>query len=72
MSLRVGAWALQAHPSRGLYLGHAAFGIKSLKVFAAASGIAVEDCGSSASSNDAGDKWFFVAAGKKIYVRHAH
>ena len=55
---------VQAHPSRGLYLGHAAFGIKSLKVFAAASGIAVEDCGSSASSNDAGDKWLFVAVGE--------
>ena len=52
---------LQAHPSRGMYLGHAAFGVKSLKVFGAASGITAEDCGSSASSSDAGDKWFFVA-----------
>jgi hypothetical protein len=55
---------LQAHPSRGLYLGHAAFGIKSLNVISAASGIAAEDCGASASSNDAGDKWFFVAVGE--------
>ena len=61
----VRARALQAHPSRGLYLGHAAFGVKSLKVLSAASAVAVEDCGSSASSNDAGDKWFFVAAGEK-------
>ena len=52
---------MQAHPSRGMYLGHAAFGVKSLKVFAAASGISVEDCGSSSASADAGDKWFFVA-----------
>ena len=51
----------EAHPSRGMYLGHAAFGVKSLKVFGAASGITAEDCGSSASSSDAGDKWFFVA-----------
>ena len=61
----VRARALQAHPSRGLYLGHAAFGVKSLKVLAAALGISVEDCGSSASSTDAGDKWFFVAVGEK-------
>ena len=64
MRARGGASALQAHPSRGLYLGHAAFGVKSLKVFSAASGIAIEDCGSSASSNGAGDKWFFVAVGE--------
>ena len=51
----------EAHPSRIMYLGHAAFGVKSLTVFAAASGITAEDCGSSASSSDAGDKWCFVA-----------
>jgi hypothetical protein len=59
-----GPWALQAHPTRGLYLGHSTFGVKSLKAFSAASGLTVEDCGSSKSSDDVSDKWFFVAAGE--------
>lgn len=62
--LRARAWAFQAHPSRGMYLGHAAFGVKSLNVFSAASGVTVEDCGSSASSSDAGNKWFFASVGE--------
>ena len=61
---RFGPWALQAHPTRGLYLGHSMFGVKSLKAFSAASGLTVEDCGSSKSSDDVSDKWFFVAAGE--------
>ena len=56
--------ALQAHPSRGLYLGHSTFGVKSLKAFSAASGITVEDCGASTSSDDVSDKWFFVSVGE--------
>ena len=33
-------------------------------MFSAASGLTVEDCGSSASSSDAGDKWFFASVGE--------
>ena len=38
--------------------------MKSLKAFSAASGITVEDCGASTSSDDVSDKWFFVAVGE--------
>ena len=62
--LGAGACAFQAHPTRGMYLGHAAFGVKSLNAFSAASGVKVEDCGSSASSSDAGNKWFFASVGE--------
>ena len=35
-----------------------------MKAFSAASGLTVEDCGFSKSSDDVSDKWFFVAAGE--------